>query len=128
MPSPEERRRALIEGLRDLLRVSRQVVEAIDDVRKEFLEAFEEALGIDLAPEKRMLRSLYSFNPPAQPSLEELRELVAQSMGLSDGAQLEEYLRSLGKARKACGSSPEPPSKGRQRPPRTEPGAYREKV
>ncbi|HID41566.1 MAG TPA: hypothetical protein EYP33_05365 [Pyrodictium sp.] len=128
MSSPKERRRALAEGLKSFLRASNQVAEAIDNIRREFLETLEEALGIDLTPEKRMLRSLYSFNPPAQPSLEELRELIARSMGLSNGIQLEEYLRSLGKTGETSSINPESPGERRQRHPRTKPRTHREEA
>ncbi|BES80556.1 hypothetical protein [Pyrodictium abyssi] len=126
MTTPEERRRALIEGLRGLIRLGSQAAEAVDEVRQEILGALEEALGIELTPEKRVLRSLYSFNPPRQPSLEELRALIARSMGLEDGSQLEEYLRGLGGAQEAGSSGTEPAREGGQRPPRASPGADRE--
>lgn len=126
MSSPRKRRRALVEGLRSFLRASNQVAEAVDNIRRGFLETLEDALGIDLTPEKRMLRSLYSFNSPAQPSLEELRELIARSMGLSNGVQLEEYLRSLGKTGETSSISPESLSERRQRHPRTKPRTHRE--
>ena len=118
MTTLEERRRALIEGLKGLIRLGSQAAEAVDEVRQEILGALEEALDIELTPEKRVLRSFYSFNPPRQPSLEELRVLIARSMGLEDGSQLEEYLRGLQRAREANSSSAEPAHEGGQRPPR----------
>ena len=126
MTTPEERRRALIEGLRGLIRLGSRAAEAVDKVRQEILGAFEEALGIELTPEKRVLRSLYSFNPPRQPSLEELRALIARSMGLEDGSRLEECLRGLGGAQEANSGGTEPAREGGQRPPRASPGADRE--
>ncbi|KSW11628.1 hypothetical protein CF15_02015 [Pyrodictium occultum] len=115
MADPGERRRALLETLRELLRLGGRAAKTVEEIRSEIIGAVEDALGVELTPEKRMLRRLYSFNPPPQPGLEELRRLVARSMGLDDASQLEEYLRGLGRGGEAGGGSPEPHSEGGKR-------------
>jgi hypothetical protein len=88
-----ERRRALLEALREAARVVGGLVRELEEIRGEVVGVVEEATGVALRPETRMLRGLYDFSPPPQPSLEELRVLVARSLGLDDPGGLEEWLR-----------------------------------
>ncbi len=103
------RRRALLEALREAARALGEITRSVEEVREEIVGAVEEASGIPLRPETRMLRGLYDLTPPPQPSLRELRLMVAKSLGLDDPERLEEWLRrGLG----AGGDSPEPGGRG----------------
>ncbi len=92
----EERRRALIEALREVARLAGSVNRFVEEVREEFLESVETAIGTPLRPEKRALLELYRFKRAGLEDPGELKRLIARYMGLEDGVDVLDYLRSLG--------------------------------
>ena len=92
----EERRKALIEALREMARLAGSVNHFVEEVKEEFLESIETAIGYPLRPEKRALLELYKLKRINAESPRELKKLIARYMGLEDGVDIVEYLRSLG--------------------------------
>ncbi len=92
----EERRRALVEVLKEVARLAGSVNRFVEEVREEFLESIETAIGAPLRPEKRALLELYEFGQVRREDPGELKRLIARYMELEDGVDILEYLRSLG--------------------------------
>jgi len=92
----EERRKALIEALREVARLAGSVNRFVEEVKEEFLESIETAIGYPLRPEKRALLELYKLKRINAESPGELKKLIARYMGLEDGVDIVGYLRSLG--------------------------------
>ena len=92
----EERRRALIEALREIARLAGSVNRFVEEVREEFLESIETAIGTPLRPEKRALLELYRFKRTGLEDPGKLKRLIGRYMGLEDGVNVLDYLRSLG--------------------------------
>jgi hypothetical protein len=94
--SVEERRKALARILGEAIRAALEAKRVVDEVREEVVRSVEEATGIPLTPEGAMIRRLYSFSFPRQPSREELERLIARYMGLEEGEDVVSYLKNLG--------------------------------
>lgn len=92
----EERRRALVEALREIARLTGSVNRFVEEIREEIIESVEDAVGVPLRPEKRALLDLYRFKSISGEDSERLKRLIARYMGLEDGVDVFEYLRSLG--------------------------------
>ena len=92
----EERRKALIEALREVARLAGSVNRFVEEVKEEFLESVETAIGTPLRPEKRALLELYRFKRASHEDPGKLKRLIARYMGLEDGVNVLDYLRSLG--------------------------------
>ena len=114
----EERRRALREALAELARILGETKRAVEEVREEIVRTVEEAAGVPLTPETRRLMSLYDLTPPPQPGLRELRRMVARSLGLPEGVELEDWLLGgRGGGGEAGGPGAEPAGEGRGEAP-----------
>ena len=96
--SVEERRRAIARIVGEAVRAALEAKRVIDEVKGEVLRSVEEAVGVPLTPEGAMIRRLYSFSFPRQPSREELERLIARYMGLGEGEDVISYLKSLGRS------------------------------
>jgi len=92
----EDRRKALIEALREVARLAGSVNRFVEEVKEEFLESVETAIGTPLRPEKRALLELYRFKRASHEDPGKLKRLIARYMGLEDGVNVLDYLRSLG--------------------------------
>ncbi len=92
---PEEYRRELKEELLELARAIRELTSSIESIKSEIIHAVEDALGVPLTPETLRIMRLYSFRGPREEDAEALRRLVARYMGLEEGVDVVEYLKSL---------------------------------
>ena len=107
-----ERRKALRELLRLLAREAGEIKETVGEARREVVRSLEGALDMPLTEEGRLVRSLYDFTPPPQPSLEELRVLVARSLGVEPGEGGEFDLREAPRRAGSRSADPEPAGDG----------------
>lgn len=91
----EERRKALVEAIREVARLAGRVNKFVEEIREEVIESIEDAVGAPLRPEKRALLELYKFKTMGKEDPEKLKKLIARYMGLENGVDVVEYLRSL---------------------------------
>lgn len=86
-----ERRQALLEILKEVLKAGAALEEVVKRTEREVTKAFLEEV---LKPvEEEIVKSFYEIRAEAQPAAEKLRAEIARAMGLSESGDLLEELR-----------------------------------
>ncbi|MEM0340450.1 MAG: hypothetical protein QXN05_04335 [Acidilobaceae archaeon] len=86
-----ERRRALLEILKEVLRAGTTLEEVVKRTEKEVTRAFLEEVVKPI--EEELVKSFYEIKVEVQPAAEKLRAEIAKAMGLSESGDLFEELR-----------------------------------
>ncbi len=92
---PSRARRELLRALGEISRAIGDAVRAAEEAERGILKALEDALGVPLSLETYRVRRLYRFPAPRQPTLDELRSLIARHMELEGIDDVLSYLKSI---------------------------------
>lgn len=88
-----ERRRALLEILREAVRISGGLAETMRELEKEVYRNLLEDVVKTVSDE--VVKAFYEIKIQKQPSIEELKAEIAKAMGLENSGDLLEELRRI---------------------------------